>query len=165
MLKRGQYRATKATRKSYAMMSASFCCPVINGFPVARILIRVLKIAFSDLQNRLHDFIVGAPFVRGDHSCVPVDRDPGVSVKKDFLDGLEVNFCRSQVRRQRVTGTVPADHLVGDSVSNKGRPDDFLERSATLPNSTGTKDRAYQHNSDCPRTETKKASKAPVFAR
>ena len=46
---------------------------------------------------------------------------------EEFLRGLEVNSCRSQVGCQRVTETVPADHLVRDSGSNESRTDDFLE--------------------------------------
>ncbi len=46
---------------------------------------------------------------------------------KEFLRGLEVNSCRSQVGCQRVTEAVPADHLVRDSRSNESRTDDLLE--------------------------------------
>ncbi len=46
---------------------------------------------------------------------------------KEFLGGFEVNSCRSQIGRQRVTEAVPANHSVRNSSSNESRTDDLLE--------------------------------------
>ena len=60
-------------------------------------------LAFSSLQDHLHYFLVGVAFVRGDRSRVHVESDPGVGVTEEFLSGLAVNSCRSQVGCERVT--------------------------------------------------------------
>ena len=97
------------------MSSAPFLLPGSKGVPCRE------GAEFWPLpaSNTISTILLLASRLFAESSRVHVESDPGVGVTREFLCGLEVNSCRSQVGCQRVTEAVPAGHLVRDSRSNE----------------------------------------------
>jgi hypothetical protein len=90
---------------------------------------RVLKFFHFQRQHQFNDFQARFALLVIDSAGVNVECCAAAGVSHQFLSHLDVDPERSQIRRKRMTKTVPADALANDAFFGKRRPDALLQNA------------------------------------